>query len=76
MSAKTRPFPKIGTSLEEVATILVVSPQEEDHVLTRAALDHGNWRLLQARGFRQGVVALRQTPVHIVVSGCDLDQNS
>lgn len=61
---------------DEIATVLIISRDDEDHTLLRRALPHPNWRILDAYGLAEGVALLLGTPVAVVVSECRLDEGS
>lgn len=52
------------------ATVLVVSPIEDDHFELRRLLRDPQWRVLPAQTLQQAWLALRQQHVDIVITEC------
>lgn len=73
--AATQTWPWTAVKPDEAMTVLMISPDERDHRLLRAALP-AEWRILAVRGYREGTAALRSNSVAVVVAECDLDQRS
>jgi DNA-binding NtrC family response regulator len=58
--------------LENIVTLLVVSPLEEDHVSLRHIIGHSNWRLREASCCEEALRLLSNEPVPVVICECDL----
>lgn len=68
----TLPVPRLAVPVETVFTVLSLSDFHEDYLYLRQLLSQGRWRLREARSFREALAALRQNPVAVLVSECDL----
>ena len=75
MSSQPQVFPWAVVPPEETVTVLVISPEEEDHASLRAVLPAG-WRLVSAHGFGDGVAVLRNSGAAVVVTECRLGERS
>jgi len=75
MSSEPQVFPWAVEAPEETVTVLVISPDEEDHTSLRAVLPAG-WRLVSAHGFGDGVAVLRNSGAAVVVTECRLGERS
>ena len=62
---------RVVQSPDEPASILLVSPDSDDHQLLPKILNCGNWRWLRSQGCRQAFRLLRQNPVTVVIGECD-----
>lgn len=73
--AATQTWPWTAVAPDEGVTVLIISPDEQDHELLHSALPAG-WRILAVRGYGEGTAALRGNSVAVVVAERDLDQRS
>ena len=62
---------RVVQSPDEPASILLVSPDSDDHQLLPKILNCENWRWLRSQGCHQAFRLLRQNPVTVVLGECD-----
>ncbi len=52
---------------DRVVTVLAISPLEDDHTFLRNIFSHSNWRLHNARNWREARAVLAHNPTPVVI---------
>jgi DNA-binding NtrC family response regulator len=67
-----RKQPAIETNSAEAATVLSVSPAEEDHALLECIFSHSKWKLRKAHSLASAIVFLQGQSTSVVLCETDL----
>ena len=67
-----RKQPAIETNSAEAATVLSVSPAEEDHALLECIFSHSKWKLRRTHGLASAMAFLQAQRTSVVLCETDL----